>query len=46
MAAQMAPLIGISTYREPASWGVWQQVTADLLPSAYADAIRLAGGVC
>ncbi|HET8599771.1 MAG TPA: gamma-glutamyl-gamma-aminobutyrate hydrolase family protein [Segeticoccus sp.] len=40
----MAPLIGISTYREQARWGVWD-VTADLLPSAYADAIRAAGGI-
>jgi putative glutamine amidotransferase len=41
----MAPLIGLSTYREPATWGVWRDVIADLLPSAYADSIRRAGGV-
>ncbi len=40
----MLPLIGLSSYREPARWGVWQQ-SADLLPSVYADAINRAGGV-
>lgn len=40
----MTPMIGITTYRERARWGVWD-ADADLLPSAYADAIRLAGGV-
>ncbi len=40
----MKPLIGLSTYREPATWGVWSQ-EADLLPSVYADAITRAGGV-
>lgn len=38
------PLIGLSTYREEARWGVWE-TTADLLPSAYARAIEGAGGV-
>ncbi|HSV38116.1 MAG TPA: gamma-glutamyl-gamma-aminobutyrate hydrolase family protein [Nocardioidaceae bacterium] len=38
------PVIGLSTYREEARWGVWD-TTADLLPSAYARAIELAGGV-
>jgi len=38
------PLIGLSTYREQACWGVWNQ-SADLLPSAYAQAIEEAGGV-
>ncbi|RLV49474.1 gamma-glutamyl-gamma-aminobutyrate hydrolase family protein [Nocardioides mangrovicus] len=37
------PLIGISTYREEAAWGVWRQ-RADLLPTTYADAVALAGG--
>lgn len=39
-----SPLIGLSTYREPARWGAWLQV-ADLLPSDYARSISLAGGV-
>jgi putative glutamine amidotransferase len=38
------PLIGLTTYREHASWGVWSQ-GADLLPASYADAIVRARGV-
>jgi putative glutamine amidotransferase len=38
------PLIGLTTYREEARWGVWQ-TQADLLPSVYARAIEAAGGV-
>jgi putative glutamine amidotransferase len=38
------PLIGLSTYREQARWGIWDQ-PADLLPTTYADAIARAGGV-
>ncbi|MFL6024922.1 MAG: gamma-glutamyl-gamma-aminobutyrate hydrolase family protein [Marmoricola sp.] len=37
------PLIGLSTYREQARWGVWDQ-SADLLPSDYALAVEAAGG--
>ncbi len=37
------PVIGITTYREPASWGVWQR-PADLLGAGYADAVADAGG--
>lgn len=40
----LPPLIGISTYREDAVWGVWHQ-TADLLHREYADAVVRAGGV-
>lgn len=40
----MKPLIGLTSYRERASWGVWDQ-PADLLPAVYADAIVRAGGV-
>lgn len=40
----MRPLIGLSTYREQARWGVWE-TSADLLPSDYARAIEAAGGV-
>lgn len=40
----MKPLIGLTTYRENAQWGVWSQ-GADLLPASYADAIVRAGGV-
>ena len=38
------PLIGLSTYREEARWGVWDQ-TADLLPTTYSRAVEIAGGV-
>ncbi|MGH3510259.1 MAG: gamma-glutamyl-gamma-aminobutyrate hydrolase family protein [Nocardioidaceae bacterium] len=40
----MRPVIGLSTYREQARWGVWD-VRADLLPSDYAEAVAAAGGV-
>jgi putative glutamine amidotransferase len=40
----MRPLIGISTYREQARWGVWDEL-ADVLPTVYARSIELAGGV-
>ncbi|NUS52370.1 MAG: gamma-glutamyl-gamma-aminobutyrate hydrolase family protein [Nocardioidaceae bacterium] len=38
------PVVGLSTYREQARWGVWDQ-PADLLPTQYADAVGRAGGV-
>ncbi|WP_435154921.1 gamma-glutamyl-gamma-aminobutyrate hydrolase family protein [Amycolatopsis sacchari] len=38
------PVIGISTYVETASWGVWQTPAA-LLPRSYVDAVVAAGGV-
>ncbi|MBS1696873.1 MAG: gamma-glutamyl-gamma-aminobutyrate hydrolase family protein [Actinobacteria bacterium] len=39
------PVIGITTYRQDASWGTWRQVEADLLPSDYARSIERAGGI-
>ena len=33
-----APLIGLTTYREMARWGVWDQ-RADVLPAQYAEAV-------
>ena len=39
-----APIIGLTTYREHAAWGVWSQ-RADLLPHAYAVAVEETGGV-
>ncbi|PZS30153.1 MAG: gamma-glutamyl-gamma-aminobutyrate hydrolase [Pseudonocardiales bacterium] len=41
---QLPPRIGLTTYREPAAWGVWSE-TADLLPANYADGVTAAGGV-
>jgi len=38
------PVVGLTTYREEAQWGVWRQA-ADMLPSTYADAVVAAGGV-
>ena len=39
-----APLIGLTTYRETARWGVWDQ-RADVLPAQYAEAVVACGGV-
>jgi putative glutamine amidotransferase len=39
-----APVIGLTTYREEAAWGVWHQ-RADILPTQYAAAVEAAGGV-
>ncbi|AWB91137.1 gamma-glutamyl-gamma-aminobutyrate hydrolase family protein [Aeromicrobium chenweiae] len=38
------PVIGITSYRETARWGVWDK-PADLLPAAYARAVSEAGAV-
>ena len=39
------PVIGITSYVEPASWGAWSQVTAALVPNAYVEHVRGAGGI-
>ena len=39
------PLIGITSYREPATWGIWRGVEADLVPGAYPRAVQAAGGL-
>jgi len=38
------PVIGISSYAEQASWGVWDTATV-LLPRRYADSVVAAGGI-
>ncbi|MYV90991.1 gamma-glutamyl-gamma-aminobutyrate hydrolase family protein, partial [Streptomyces sp. SID1034] len=38
------PLIGISTYLEPARWGVWD-LPAALLPAGYPRLVRASGGL-
>lgn len=38
------PVIGISTYREPASWGQWNNVLANLSPANYAARVSAGGG--
>jgi putative glutamine amidotransferase len=39
-----APVVGLTTYRQTAAWGVWH-TRADLLPTEYAVAVEAAGGV-
>ncbi len=39
-----APLIGLSTYAEPARWAAWEAAAA-LLPVSYIDQVSDAGGV-
>jgi putative glutamine amidotransferase len=39
-----APIIGLTTYRERAAYGVWDQ-RADLLPTEYAEAVTSTGGI-
>ncbi|GGV74529.1 gamma-glutamyl-gamma-aminobutyrate hydrolase [Streptomyces gelaticus] len=38
------PVIGISTYQEPARWGVWEMPAA-LLPASYPRLVRASGGL-
>ena len=38
------PVIGLTTYREQAAYGVWHQ-RADLLPTEYAEAVTATGGI-
>jgi putative glutamine amidotransferase len=40
----MRPIIGVTTYVEPASWGVWHDLETTLVPHAYVEAVSLAGG--
>ena len=39
----MRPVVGITTYAQEASWGVWR-LPAALVPLDYVDAVELAGG--
>lgn len=39
-----APVVGLTTYRQQAAWGVWD-ARADLLPTEYAVAVEAAGGI-
>jgi putative glutamine amidotransferase len=38
------PVIGITAYVSPASWGVWHDLETALLPHAYVEAVSQAGG--
>ena len=42
--SERIPVIGITTYRQSATWGTWPGVHADLLPATYARAVEAAGG--
>src|SRR6478752_6141459 len=42
-SAMIRPVIGISTYREPADWGQWRGVPATLLPARYAASVSSGG---
>jgi putative glutamine amidotransferase len=42
-AAVSRPVVAVTCYLEPASWGVWQRVPAVLVPAAYVTALRAAG---
>lgn len=39
------PRIGISCYAEAASWSYWQEVPAAIVPLAYVESVRIAGGL-
>ncbi len=39
------PLIGITGYWTPASWGYWHDVPACVVPGGYVEGVRLAGGI-
>jgi putative glutamine amidotransferase len=38
------PRVGLTTYREPATWGVWSE-SADVLHASYARSVEDAGGL-
>ncbi|MEU4561711.1 gamma-glutamyl-gamma-aminobutyrate hydrolase family protein [Actinoplanes sp. NPDC023936] len=40
----MRPIIGITSYVVPATWGVWQSLPSTLVPHDYVEAVTLAGG--
>lgn len=41
----MSPVIGITAYVEPASWRVWRDSPAALVPMTYVHHVRAAGGL-
>ena len=41
----MSPVIGITAYVEPASWRVWRDMPAALVPMTYVHHVRAAGGL-
>lgn len=45
MPAFARPLIGITSYVEPAAWGVWRNLPAVLVPHRYVRQVQAAGGI-
>src|SRR3954471_23531126 len=45
MSLSSRPVIGITTYVEPASWALWRDVPAALVPHAYVRQVAEAGGL-
>jgi len=43
MARRARPVVGLTTYRQQAAWGVWDREAA-VLPVSYVDAVAAAGG--
>lgn len=43
--AARRPLIALTSYQEPASWGVWRDVSCALLPWSYVARVTEAGGI-
>jgi len=43
MARSTTPVVGITTYAEPAAWGAWNVPTA-LVPMTYVESVEEAGG--
>jgi putative glutamine amidotransferase len=43
MATHTVPLVGVTTYRQQASWGPWDRLAA-VLPASYVDTVAAAGG--
>jgi putative glutamine amidotransferase len=41
--SERAPLVGLTTYRQPATWGSWERPAA-ILQAAYVDCVANAGG--
>jgi putative glutamine amidotransferase len=41
---KMRPVIGITTYVEPATWGVWHNLPTTLVPHDYVAAVTQSGG--
>ncbi len=39
------PVIGITSYLEPASWGAWRELRAALVPARYVDQVQAAGAL-